>query len=171
MKTNRFLSLVSHYAANMAQLVKWLTAWIKAHQKETVLILTGIIFLALCVAMPAILGAIGFGAQGPIIGSMAAAWQASIGSVAAGSLFSFLQAAAMGGAAMGFFTGVGVLGGVIAVGGALATVKVVKEQCGEAIEKSATVMKDGFEQVKAGAGTVWRNSRNWFLKKTKHHDE
>lgn len=43
------------------------------------------------------LGLVGFGPLGPIIGSVAAAWQSKIGIVAAGSLFATLQSAAMAG--------------------------------------------------------------------------
>lgn len=39
---------------------------------------------------------IGFGAQGPIVGSLAAAYQALFGPVAAGSFFSIFQGWAMG---------------------------------------------------------------------------
>ena len=46
-----------------------------------------------------VLGVIGFSALGPVGGSIAAGWQASIGAVEAGSLFAFCQSAAMGGAA------------------------------------------------------------------------
>lgn len=155
----------------MAQLARSMTTWIKAHKKETALILTGIIMLALCIAMPAILGAIGFSAQGPIIGSMAAAWQSSIGSVAAGSLFAFLQSAAMGGAAMGLFAGFGVLGAVVAMVGAAATMEVVKEKYQEVIENSSRKITAGFQQVKAGAENIWQHSRAFFSKKTKPHDE
>ncbi|KAI0251241.1 hypothetical protein BJV78DRAFT_1282735 [Lactifluus subvellereus] len=61
------------------------------------------------IVMGAILGAVligllvfgglymlGFGFAGPIAGSLAAVWQASIGNVAAGSLFALLQSIAMG---------------------------------------------------------------------------
>lgn len=47
--------------------------------------------------IPAILGMIGFGTLGPIAGSLAAAIQASIGNVAAGSAFAIAQSVAMGG--------------------------------------------------------------------------
>jgi len=50
------------------------------------------------VVVPAGLSLIGFGATGPVAGSMAAVWQASIGNVAVGSVFSTIQSAAMGGA-------------------------------------------------------------------------
>ena len=53
-----------------------------------------------------------------------------MGSVAAGSLFAFLQSAAMGGAAMGLFVGVGAVGGGVAIAAGLAasqeTVRKVK---------------------------------------------
>jgi hypothetical protein len=39
---------------------------------------------------------VGFSSAGPVAGSLAAAWQASIGNVVAGSLFSTVQGAAMG---------------------------------------------------------------------------
>jgi hypothetical protein len=51
------------------------------------------------VALP-VLGPAGFAAVGPAAGSAAAAWQASIGVVHAGSLFAWCQSAAMGGAAL-----------------------------------------------------------------------
>lgn len=118
--------------------------------------MTGVILFALCLATPAILGAIGFSAAGPVLGSVAAGWQASMGSVAAGSLFAFLQSAAMGGAAMGLFTGVGVLGAVMATGGGLASIEVVKEKCGEATEKAATVVKSGYQQLATKAEGLWK---------------
>lgn len=59
--------------------------------------------------------AIGFGALGPIAGSIAAGWQASIGAVSAGSVFSTMQSAAMLGGpviAVGAFIGLGIWGAV-----------------------------------------------------------
>ncbi len=50
-------------------------------------------FLGIVIGIPLYL--LGFGAAGPIGGSIAAAIQASIGNVAAGSLFAFLQGLAM----------------------------------------------------------------------------
>ncbi|EFR05206.1 hypothetical protein MGYG_08220 [Nannizzia gypsea CBS 118893] len=58
---------------------------------------------------PTILGAFGFTAIGPAAGSLAALWHASIGNVAAGSVFAWCQSAAMGGGAAGVFN---VAGGV-----------------------------------------------------------
>ncbi|MCJ1422216.1 hypothetical protein MMC29_000095 [Sticta canariensis] len=117
--------------------------------------------------MPTILGAIGFSASGPVLGSVTAGWQAFIGSVASGSLFSFLQSAAMGGAAMGLFTGIGVLGAVIAVGGVLA----VKKRCREFVGEAATVVKGGCQKVMAETGNLWQNFRNSFSKKSNYHGE
>ena len=60
------------------------------------LTLSAVSFLAVPV-----LGAIGFTAAGSAANSAAAAWQASIGVVRAGSLFSWCRSAAMSGAALG----------------------------------------------------------------------
>ncbi|KAI4087367.1 MAG: hypothetical protein LQ339_008915 [Xanthoria mediterranea] len=64
--------------------------------------------LSFC-AVPA-LGAIGFTAAGPAANSVAAAWQASMGAVKAGSLFAWCQSAAMGGGALGGIQAAGVAG-------------------------------------------------------------
>lgn len=61
----------------------------------------------------------GFGAAGPIAGSAAAGWQASIGLVEAGSIFAWCQSAAMGGAAVGGILATGLAGAGVAVGAAL----------------------------------------------------
>jgi hypothetical protein len=58
---------------------------------------------------PPVLAAAGFGAAGPVVGSMAAAWQSSIGIVQGGSLFATMQSLAMGGG-LGVFTATGVAG-------------------------------------------------------------
>ena len=60
--------------------------------------LTGVVVSAAAALTLPVLGAVGFGALGPIGGSAAAGWQASIGLVEAGSLFAWCQSAAMGGA-------------------------------------------------------------------------
>lgn len=65
---------------------------------------------------------LGFSTLGPSAGSIAAGWHASIENVAAGSLFSTLLSAGMGGAAAGIFTGIGVTGGVVTVGATAAMV-------------------------------------------------
>jgi len=55
----------------------------------------GLFSIAALITVP-ILGAVGFTAAGPAAGTAAAAWQASIGLVEAGSLFALCQSAAMG---------------------------------------------------------------------------
>ena len=52
-------------------------------------------------AAPAIAGVIGFSTSGPVAGSVAASWQASMPLVQVGSQFAWWQSAAMGGAAVG----------------------------------------------------------------------
>jgi hypothetical protein len=65
------------------------------------------------VAVP-VLGAAGFAATGPVVGSAAAAWQSSIGLVEAGSLIAWCQSAAMGGAALNGIFSFGVAGAGVA---------------------------------------------------------
>lgn len=61
----------------------------------------------------------GISTIGPVAGTIAAGWQASLGSVASGSLFSFLQSAAIGGAAAGVVTAIRMVGARVAVAGVL----------------------------------------------------
>jgi hypothetical protein len=65
-----------------------------------------ILSVAAVITVP-VLGAVGFSSIGPVAGSAAAAWQASIGAVEAGSLFALCQSAAMGGAAVSGLAGIG----------------------------------------------------------------
>lgn len=69
-------------------------------------------------ALP-LLGALGFAAAGPVTGSAAAAWQASLGLVEAGSFFAWCQSAAMGGAAVNAIAGTGLAGLAGLAGGSL----------------------------------------------------
>ncbi|OCH93240.1 hypothetical protein OBBRIDRAFT_885642 [Obba rivulosa] len=75
--------------------------------------------LAVPVVAPLALGIAGFSAAGPVAGTLAAAWQASIGSVAAGSIFALCQSIAMGGAipAAGIVVGAAVAAAAGAAGG------------------------------------------------------
>ncbi|KAH9208332.1 hypothetical protein DL95DRAFT_467840 [Leptodontidium sp. 2 PMI_412] len=79
----------------------------------------GISAIASVIALP-ILGAIGFTAAGPLVGSAAAAWQSSLGIVQGGSIFAWCQSAAMGGAAVGGILVTGLAGGGVAVGATVA---------------------------------------------------
>lgn len=144
-----------------AQFIASLTSWIKSHKKESALIATGVTLSTLSLATPATLGAVGFSATGPVLGSVAAGWQASMGSVVGGSLFSFFQSAAMGGAAMGLITGVGVIGAAIAIPAMLSTlggsavIQVVKEKCQEVVKKAVDAVKIVFENVVAKIRDFW----------------
>lgn len=126
-----------------------LKAWICANSKEFTIICVGIILFVLACATPAILGAIGFSAMGPVLGSIAAGWQASIGSVAAGTLFAFLQSVAMGEAVFGLVTGIRVLGVLVALIGVgriefvRNKVADISENVGENFVKAGEVIRDG----------------------------
>ncbi len=71
---------------------------------------TGAALVAFSVCTVPLLGAIGFTAIGPAAGSTAAAWQSYLGIVQAGSLFTWCQSVAMGGAALGGIQAAGVIG-------------------------------------------------------------
>ena len=135
--------------------------WIRANPRQAAFILGGIILLVLVCATPAILAAAGFSAIGPVAGSAAAAWQASIGSVAAGSLFAFLQSAAMGGAALGVITGVGVVGGGLAVALGVASSK--KSELGKGVGEVVHKAK-GFVE-KGIVGGLFKKAQGFFEKK------
>ena len=70
----------------------------------------GLAVSALSVLTIPVLGAIRFTAAGLVAGSATAAWQASIRAIQSGSLFTWCQSAAMGGAAMGSVQAVGIAG-------------------------------------------------------------
>jgi Interferon-induced 6-16 family len=82
-------------------------------------VIGGLSILTAAVALP-VLGAVGFTAAGPAAGSAAAAWQASIGLVEAGSFFAWCQSAAMGGAAVQGIIATGVAGAGVAGGATFA---------------------------------------------------
>ncbi|KAF2862098.1 hypothetical protein K470DRAFT_244239 [Piedraia hortae CBS 480.64] len=71
-----------------------------------------------CFAAPAMLGVVGFGALGPVAGSIAAGWQSSIGAVQAGSFFAACQSLAMGGTVAETVSAAGMVG--LGVAGAAA---------------------------------------------------
>ena len=70
------------------------------HPSVFILQATGLLLSTAALFTLPVLGALGFGALGPVAGTTAAAWQASLGLVQAGSLFAWCQSAAMGGAAL-----------------------------------------------------------------------
>ncbi|KAF1998632.1 hypothetical protein P154DRAFT_438712 [Amniculicola lignicola CBS 123094] len=74
--------------------------WVKQNPRQATFIMVCFVVSMLLVAtMPLILGVVGFTPVGIAAGTIAAGIQASIGNVAAGSLFAFLTSAGMGGAA------------------------------------------------------------------------
>ncbi|KAI4187411.1 MAG: hypothetical protein L6R41_002828 [Letrouitia leprolyta] len=137
---------VSCFSPAIIRKFKDTLAWIYAHPGRAATILCGTTILGLTLAAPAILGAVGFGALGPVAGSTAAGWQSSTGLVAAGSAFSFLQGAAMGGVAMGVITGVGIVGGAVPIVAALAP--------------KAEIVKDVLKDVTVGVHGVVENTKD-----------
>ncbi|KAL8725625.1 MAG: hypothetical protein Q9181_006346 [Wetmoreana brouardii] len=90
-----------------------ITNYAKAHPVRTGIQAVGLTLSAVSFMAVPVLGAVGFTAAGPAAGSAAAAWQASIGAVEAGSLFAWCQSAAMGGAALSGIQFAGVAGAAI----------------------------------------------------------
>ncbi|KAF2753406.1 hypothetical protein EJ05DRAFT_541919 [Pseudovirgaria hyperparasitica] len=89
--------------------------YVKAHPFKTIFYIVGGVSTGIMIFQPALifgplLSLMGFTAVGPAAGSLAAAWQASLGTVAGGSLFAILQSAAMAG------YGAVIVGGVLTTG-------------------------------------------------------
>ncbi|KAI4170754.1 MAG: hypothetical protein LQ343_004716 [Gyalolechia ehrenbergii] len=101
---------IINYAAKAAAL----KTYTREHPYRTALHLSSMILLVApgLLAGP-VLGSVGFGAQGVVRGSAAAAHHAEIGNVVARSFFAVLQSAGAGG------YGVAVVNGVVQVGAAL----------------------------------------------------
>ena len=98
---------LSYILGRLRNFTASLTSYVHKHPYETAIALLSILSI---IIIPVIMPTIGFSAIGPVAQSIAAAWQSSIGIVAAGTPFAFLQSAAMGGAAAGVFYGAGVAG-------------------------------------------------------------
>jgi len=92
-----------------------LTNYIKQHPIKFGLQVAGGVASLASLAVSPILSAAGFAATGPTASSVAAGWQASIGLVRAGSLFSWCQSAAMGGAAATGVLATGLTGAGVAL--------------------------------------------------------
>ncbi len=113
--------------------------------------------LALCVgaalAVP-VLGAVGFGALGPVAGSLATAWQSSVGSVAAGSLFAWCQSAAMGGAAASAIAATGAAGGAVAAAATAAGVAATRRPNADEAEELFRLFKKVCRKVDVAGNDV-----------------
>jgi hypothetical protein len=97
-----------------------LTNYIKKHPvKFGLQVAGGVVSLASLAVLP-VLGVLGFTAIGPVASSAATGWQASTGLVQAGSLFSWCQSAAMGGAAVTGILATGLTGAGVAVSATIA---------------------------------------------------
>ncbi|KAL8828417.1 MAG: hypothetical protein Q9191_002598 [Dirinaria sp. TL-2023a] len=121
--TFKLQQLIDGLKSALFKRLKDISAWIRAHPYRAFGVFSGITILGLTCAIPVFLELVGFGALGPVAGSIATGWHSSLGLVAAGTPFAFLQSAAMGGAAMGAITGIGVLSNAITIAVALTTKK------------------------------------------------
>ncbi|KAI5838891.1 hypothetical protein DFP73DRAFT_250006 [Morchella snyderi] len=99
-----------HYIANPGALINDIINYARNNPWRFTFICAGIGLGIASFALPPLLG---FAAAGPVLGSVAAGWQASIGVVAAGSAFAVIQSMAM----TGTFTAIG--GTLIGVGAAI----------------------------------------------------
>ncbi|PGG99723.1 hypothetical protein GX51_06176 [Blastomyces parvus] len=75
---------------------------------------TGIGLMTTSIIATPFLWVIGFSPIGPVAGTLATAWQSSIGAVPAGSIFSMCQSVAMGGGVAKAITGIGAAGAGVA---------------------------------------------------------
>ena len=91
-------------------ILQGMSNYAKAHPILTGIQVVGLTLSAVSFLAVPVLGVVGFTAAGPAAGSVAAAWQASIGAVRAGSLFAWCQSAAMGGTALSGIQIAGVAG-------------------------------------------------------------
>ena len=142
---------------------KRLCAYAKKHPYLFTLQIIGVTLVLISICLLPVLG---FGAAGPVAGSLAASWQASMGTVAAGSTFAFLQSAAMGGTAAGLFTGMGVTGATAVLGpaalqyaqeisrAAVSTAKNVGEMVGKTSKKVGDVIGDASKKI-GGSVSEW----------------
>ncbi|KAK6346714.1 hypothetical protein TWF696_006829 [Orbilia brochopaga] len=95
--------------------------------KENPHLLAAAIPVVTTFSLPAILNALGFAATGPVAGSLAAAWQASIGSVPAGHLFALIQSISMTtGSALAIGAGIGLVAAVSILIGYIVTHELAK---------------------------------------------
>jgi len=116
-------------------------------------------------AVLAVLGALGCAAAGPATGS-AAAWQASIGNVAAGSRSSGLQGAAMTGTA----SAAGAVGGGVAGGAAAGVARLLGAEMGRPSRRGAPAKKHGGRSVEGHRDSPWRRSNESYLLDFSHEN-
>ncbi|KAI9697065.1 MAG: hypothetical protein M1836_005027 [Candelina mexicana] len=130
--------------------------YVKSHPYLTALQASGLLISATALGAPTLLGAAGFGALGPVANSAAAAWQSSQGIVQAGSLFSWLQSAAMGGAAAGSIASAGLWGGGAVVGatafGLVSDWKLGENETRELVVRYREVFRRGRDGGKGDGG-------------------
>ncbi|ELR02185.1 hypothetical protein GMDG_00978 [Pseudogymnoascus destructans 20631-21] len=105
--SNAFTSLIQVFRFNISDVPSVALEWIVAHPGQTaILVIEGVgIFTPAALSGP-LLASMGFGATGPVAGSVAASLQSMLGNVGAHRVFAYLQSAAMGGYGVSAINGV-----------------------------------------------------------------
>jgi len=81
--------------------------WITAHPGQSALVVAnGVLLFTPAALTGPLLATMGFGASGPVAGSVAAWLQSVLGPIGAGSAFAYLQSAAMGGYGVAVVNGI-----------------------------------------------------------------
>lgn len=128
-----------------------LAAFARKHPTLFKVQVVAVVGTVVSLAIVPILGAVGFSAVGPVAGTAAAAWQASMGLVEAGSLFAWCQSVAMGGAALGGITAFGIGSAAVAIGAGVAS---------EAVKKVAAVVNEVGPHLARAANEVGGHAVN-----------
>lgn len=164
-----FITVLSNWSVEFANLVlprlqvppenpgfsSRLSSYIRSHRYRFAFQVTGGLVGTAAAFTPAVLGAMGFSALGPVAGSAAAGWQGGIGAVQAGSLFAWCQSATMGGTAANGIIATGAAGGGAA---ALATAGSVMQGKEVDAAKAIDALWEEFKEV-YGKGITQTQSR------------
>ncbi|OBT89854.1 hypothetical protein VE02_00813 [Pseudogymnoascus sp. 03VT05] len=98
MGTMGFAALTQVFRFNVTTVPAVVLEWTAAHPGQTaLLVVNGALFFTPAALTGPLLTSMGFGATGPVASSVAASLQSMLGNVGAGSVFAYLQSAAMGG--------------------------------------------------------------------------
>ncbi|KAH9001180.1 hypothetical protein EDB92DRAFT_1825226 [Lactarius akahatsu] len=135
----------------------------KYNRRLVILVAVGVIagIVLTPVVAPPILHALGFSAIGPVAGTAAAAMQAGIGNVAAGSFFAMAQGVAMGGTIPAAFTAIG--GGLGGLFGAFFSTRLASEIMRQ-VRRAASAVVAGIHAAAAKVAGAWRRFSSWFQK-------
>ena len=125
-------------------------AWLRALPYRAFGLFGGTTILGLTCAIPAYLEILGFGALGPIAGSISTGWESSLGLVAAENPFTFLQSAVMSKVATRVMTGIGVLSSAVTIATVIIkrTLSGQVSNCKVTVDEAVKMLKSFFEKWK-----------------------